>query len=332
MRAVPDPPMRRWEPPSYRVSDTGKVEGADRPDDPTNWGRWGEQDQRGTANLMTPDRIRAAAGLIRTGKRFSLALPIGGIPTPGYRDDPIHLMDYTTADLTLGDAGRAGLQVSDDHIVIALQATTQLDGLGHVGHDDLLYNGYWSGVVTARSGARRLGIHQLADGLVGRAVLVDVARQVGVDHLEKSFAIGPDLLDQTLAAQGVEVIAGDILLVRTGHIGWWFSLPDRDKSAFGGGEPGLSPRTVPWLAERDVAMVATDTLAAEVMPPEEGERPLAFHIRALRDLGLMIGEMLDLEELSADCAGDGVYEGFFVAMPMPVVGAVGSPINPLVIK
>ena len=97
-------------------------------------------------------------------------------------------------------------------------------------------------------------------------------------------------------------------------------------------EPGLSPRTVPWLAERDVAMVATDTLAAEVLPPEEGERPLAFHIGALRDLGLMIGEMLDLEELAADCAADGVYEGFFVAMPMPVVGAVGSPINPVVIK
>jgi kynurenine formamidase len=160
----------------------------------------------------------------------------------------------------------------------------------------------------------------------------NVARQVGVDYLEKSFAIGPDLLDQTVEAQGVEIGAGDILLVRTGHIGWWFSLPGDDKSAFGGGEPGLSPRTVPWLAERDVAMEATDTLAAKVIPAEKGERPLAFHIRALRDLGLMIGEMLDLEELAADCAADGVYEGFFVVMPMPVVGAVGSPINPLVIK
>jgi kynurenine formamidase len=241
-------------------------------------------------------------------------------------------MDYTVADLTLGDGGRSGLQVSDDYVMIALQATTQLDGLAHVGDGDRLYNGYWSGVVTARSGARRLGIQHLADGLVGRAVLLDVARQVGVDHLEKSFAIGPDLLDETVEAQSVEIGAGDILLVRTGHIGWWFSLPDGDKSAFAGGEPGLSPRTVPWLAERDVAMVATDTLAAEVLPPEEGERALAFHIRALRDLGLMIGEMLDLEELAADCAADGVYEAFFVAMPMPVVGAVGSPINPLVIK
>ena len=332
MRAIPDPPLRQWDPPNYRVAETGKIEGVDRPAHPTNWGRWGEDDQRGTANLMTADRIRAAGTLIRTGKRFSLALPIGGVPTPGYRSDPIHLMDYTVADLTLGDGGRSGLQVSDDYVMIPLQATTQLDGLAHVGDGDLLYNGYWSGVVTARSGARRLGIHHLADGLVGRAVLLDVARHVGVDHLEKSFAIGPDLLDRTVEAEGIEIGAGDVVLVRTGHIGWWFSLPDGDKGAFSGGEPGLSPRTVPWLAERDVAMVATDTLAAEVLPPEEGERPLAFHIGALRDLGLMIGEMLDLEELAADSAADGVYEGFFVAMPMPVVGAVGSPINPVVIK
>jgi kynurenine formamidase len=323
MRDVPDPPLRPWDPPSYRVDSEGKVVDA-APGTPNNWGRWGDDDQRGTFNLFTPERIAAAAALIRTGKRFSLGLPVGGPPMPGYRSPPLHFFNATTGDIVLGERG---IQYSDDYVVMALQATTQLDGLAHVGADDLLYNGFWAGLVTARSGARRLGVHHQADGIVGRAVVLDVARHVGTEPLEMGFAIGPDLLDETAAAQGVSVGAGDVLLVRTGLLGWLLEGNSVHRT-----EPGLSPRCAPWLAEHDIAMVATDTLGVEVLPPEEGQPPLGLHVSALRDLGLLLGELLDLDELAADCAADGVYECFFVAAPMPVVNGVGSPINPIAIK
>jgi kynurenine formamidase len=332
VRDVPEVPFAGWDPPGYRVDEQGKVVGA-RPGTPNNWGRFGADDQMGLANLFTPARVEAAGRLIRSGKRFSLALPIGP-PTPGgYRAEPAHLYRFAAGDGVLG-GGRGGdrYQVSDDYVFMALQASTQVDGFGHVGGDATFYNGYWAGLVTAAGGARRLGIHHLARGIVGRAVLLDVARHLGVDHLEPGFPVGPDELDGAAGAQGVTVGAGDILLVRTGHVGWKIGLAPDDPAASSRQEPGISTRAIPWLHEHDVAMVATDTAACSVVPPEPGDDFLTWHVAALRDLGLLVGELFDLDELAADCADDGVSEGFFVAAPMPVVGASGSPLNPIVVK
>ncbi|MEY2476175.1 MAG: hypothetical protein QOG87_1490 [Actinomycetota bacterium] len=328
MRDVPDQPLQPWKPPSYTVDVDGKVEGA-RAGEVNNWGRWGDHDQRGTANLLTPERVAEAAALVRTGKRFSLGLPIGGLPTPGYRSEPLHLFESTTGDKVLGEQG---LQYSDDYLVLNLQATTQIDALSHFGAGGRLYNGYWAGVVTSHSGAKRLGVHHLADGIVGRGVLLDVARQQGSDRLEPGFVIGPDELDAAAAGQGVDVRAGDVLMVRTGWLGWWIDEAGAGERHGYGDLPGVSPRCVPWLAERDVAFLATDTLAVEVVPPEKGAAPMALHVGALRDLGLLLGELFDLDALAADCAADGVYECFVVAAPLPVVNGVGSPLNPIAIK
>jgi kynurenine formamidase len=332
VRDVPDAPFAGWEPPDYRVDADGKVVGA-APGEPNNWGRFGALDQIGTANLLTAERVARAASLVRTGKRFSLALPIGR-PTPGgYRAEPAHLYGFAAGDGVLG-GGRGGArhQVSDDYIFMALQASTQVDGFGHVGADGTLYNGYWAGMVTAAGGARRLGIHHLARGIVGRAVLLDVARCEGVEHLEPGTPIGPDELDGTARAQGVDLEAGDIVLVRTGHIGWKLGLARDDPAAASRSEPGISTRAIPWLHDHDVAMIATDNAACSVVPPEPGDEFLTWHVAALRDLGLLVGELFDLDELADDCARDGVYEGLFAAAPMPIVGASGSPLNPLVMK
>ncbi|HEY7438205.1 MAG TPA: cyclase family protein [Acidimicrobiia bacterium] len=332
MRDLPDPPFSGWEPPDYTVDASGKVVGA-TPGTPNNWGRFGDDDQIGLANLFTPERIAAAGRLIRTGKRFSLALPIG-VPTPGgYRAEPAHLYNFAAGDGVLG-SGRGGerFPVSDDYVFMALQASTQVDGFGHVGGDSTLYNGYWAGLVTATGGAQRLGIHHLARGIVGRAVLLDVARHLGVDHLEPGFPVGPDELDGAAAAQGVAVEPGDVLLVRTGHIGWKLGLARDDPDTASRREPGISTRAIPWLHEHDVAMVATDTAACSVVPPEPGDEFLTWHVAALRDLGLLVGELFDLDELAEDCATDGTAEGFFVAAPMPIVGGSGSPLNPIVVK
>jgi kynurenine formamidase len=330
MRDIPDQPLQPWQPPDYTVDGDGKIVGA-RPGPVHNWGRWGETDQQGTANLLTPDRIAAAAQVIRTGKRFSLALPIGGVPTPGYRSEPLHLFESTTGDKVLGEQG---LQYSDDYLVMNLQATTQIDALSHFGAGARLYNGYWAGVVTSHSGAKRLGIHHVADGVVGRGMLLDVGRsEFGNDgRLPPGFSIGPEHLDACVDAQRVGVRAGDILLVRTGWLGWWMDEASRGSRHGFGDLPGISPRCAPWLAERDVAFLATDTLAVEVVPPEEGMPPMALHVAALRDLGLFLGELFDLDALADDCAADNVYECFVVAAPLPVVNGVGSPLNPIAIK
>src|SRR5579862_1990491 len=332
MRDIPDQPFAGWDPPDYSVDGRGKVVGA-APGPVHNWGRFGELDQLGTANHLTPERIAAAAALVKTGKRFSLALPIG-LPTPGgYRSEPLHFYGMAAGDSVLG-AGRGGARypVSDDYIVMALQASTQLDGFGHVGGDSTLYNGYWAGLVTATGGARRLGVHLLAAGIVGRAVLLDVARHLGVEHLEPGFPIGPDELEGAASAQHVSVGAGDIVLVHTGHVGWKLGLAAGSADALTRSEPGISTRAIPWLHDHDVAMIATDTAACSVVPPEPGDEFLTWHVAALRDLGLLVGELFDLDELAADCAADGVSEGFFVAAPMPIVGASGSPLNPIVVK
>jgi len=329
VRDIPDQPFAGWDPPAYRVDEQGKLVGA-LPGTPNNWGRFGDDDQIGTANFLTPERVVAAAALVRTGKRFTLGLPIG-LPTPGgYRAEPLHMYNFAAGDGILG-GGRGGdaFQASDDYIVMALQASTQLDGFGHVGGDHVLYNGYWAGLVNATSGARRLGIHHIArQSVVGRAVMLDVARHLGVEHLEPGFAIGADELDATAAAQGVDVGEGAIVLVRTGHLGWKMANPADP----GHNEPGIGMKAIPWLHSHDVAMVAVDNAACQVVPPEAGDPFLTWHVAALRDLGILVGELFDLDEFAADCAADGVYEAMFVASVMPVVGASGSPLNPIVIK
>jgi kynurenine formamidase len=332
VRDVPEPSFSGWEPPGYRVDESGKVVGV-TPGEPNNWGRFGEFDQIGTANLLTPERVARAARLVRTGKRFSLALPIG-VPTPGsYRAEPTHLYRFAAGDSVVG-AGRGGAryQVSDDYIFMALQASTQVDGFGHVGGDGALYNGFWAGLVTATGGAKRLGIHHLARGIVGRAVLLDVARSMGVAHLEPGFPVGPDELDRAAHAHGVAIEAGDVVLVRTGHLGRKIAQAPDDPASRSREEPGISTRAIPWLHEHDVAMIATDTAACSVVPPEPGDEFLTWHVAALRDLGLLVGELFDLDELADDCAQDHVYDGMFVAAPMPIVGASGSPLNPIVLK
>jgi kynurenine formamidase len=327
MRTVPDEPLSEWTPPSYTVDGYGKVRGA-QPGSPNNWGRWGELDQKGTANLLTAERVARAARLAQSGKRFSLALPVGGgQPNVGTRPDLLHLFSRTTADFLLGDSGLHGVQTSDDIVVLPLQATTQLDGHAHFGHSDSLYNGFWAGLVTAGSGARRLGVHHQAEGIVGRGVLLDVARADDIDPFEST--ITADMLEATMAAQDVTVEPGDILLVRTGFLGTWLGNPDLRVRRR---QSGLALDTIPWLAKRDVSMVAADNRTVEAIPGPPGHPLLPWHRAALRDLGLLVGELFDLDALAEDCADDGAYEFLFAASPLPIVNAVGSPLNPLAIK
>lgn len=293
-----------------------------------NWGRWGAHDELGTINLITPDVIKRAASCVRTGKTFSLALPLGadGPQTgaiPG-RENPRHRMTAINQPL-LGDP--ALFCMSDDAVEMGLQAATHWDSLAHVSYDGRIYNGHPISSID-ESGAARCGIDKVRS-LVSRGVLLDVARARGLSRLEPGYAITAEDLDAAEVQAGVTVAAGDIALIRTGHIQL---LHAGDKNAYAAPSPGPSLKTVEWFRARDVAAVATDTLTFEVFPPERKDAFLPVHLLHLVEMGLTQGQNFDFEELAEDCAADGVYACLLEASPEPFVGGLGSPVNPVAVK
>lgn len=324
-----------WTPPVFSVDANGKVIGYVNDRTPNNWGRWGDLDEKGTANLLTPERVAAAARLIETGQVVSCAIPLDSTgPVHPTRTGVVHLYGYTGSDFVAGTkAGQdyPGFQGTDDYIFMPLQGSTQWDGLSHFFYKDTMYNGFWIGNVESYAGARRGSIHQMKDTLVGRGVLLDLPKFKGVDRLQPQYGITPDDLDACAEAQGVTVGEGDMLVVRTGHVPWFYQLQDK-MEYWKVGAPGITRAVVDWLAEKDVAALAMDNIAVEVEPFEEPyDHVYPLHARLIRDLGLTLGEVWWLEDLSATCAELGRYEFFLSAPPLNVTNASGSPANPVAI-
>jgi kynurenine formamidase len=295
----------------------------------SNWGRWGPDDERGTVNFITPDVIRRAAACVKRGQVFSLALPFDGDGPQfgqGGRVNPVHLMTSLHNPMSPDPDGP---RYADDVIVMPLQCATQWDSLAHVHYGGQLYNGHAVSTLTP-AGAARNGIDKIAAGIVSRGILLDVARAVGEERLAPGRVIGPDDLEAAERAQGVRVESGDVLLLRTGHIRAF--TVERDRVAYMKQMPGLGVSCVEWLHAREVAAVASDTSMVEVWPPQDPSVLFPVHTLCIRDMGLTLGEMFDLEALAADCVADGVWTFLFTAPPLPVTGGVGSPINPLAVK
>jgi len=293
-----------------------------------NWGRWGDDDEIGTLNLITADVVRQAATCVRRGEAFPLAVPLsldgpqtGAVPG---RINPLRTMVAINEPLT-GDPTQ--FCSSDDVVVMGLQAGTHWDSLAHVSYDGRLYNGFPPASVSA-AGAARCGIDKVRS-LVSRGVLLDVARAKGLERLEPGYPLTATDLDAAEEQARVTVGAGDVVLLRTGqmqllHEGrkWDYTYPS----------PGPSTMTVQWFRDRDVAAVATDTLTYEVCPFERDDVILPVHLLHLVEMGMTQGQNFDLEALAADCAADGVYEVFLEATPEPFVGGLGTPVNPVAIK
>jgi kynurenine formamidase len=296
----------------------------------SNWGRWGDDDQLGTLNFVTPQKRVQAAGLVKTGKIIDLGMPFDGngpqAGGPAGRFNPIHLMRLTPADQL---ASSDGLIAADDVIIMGLQCATQWDALSHVGYDGSFYNNTPASAIASWTGATRLGFAECVQRLISRGVLLDIARLKGVDRLDVSTEIMPADLSAAEERQGVQVESGDVLLIRTGHYQYFL---EGDSATYRGDAPGLGVDCVEWLHEREVAAVAMDNTAVEVWPCKvEGSR-IPFHMVAIRDVGLTLGEMFNLEELAADCEDDGVWEFMFCAPGLKVSNAVGSPVTPMVMK
>jgi kynurenine formamidase len=295
----------------------------------SNWGRWGADDERGTLNFITPDVLRRAAACVRRGVAFALGLPFGSEGPQigqGGRVNPVHLM--TATDGRLG-ADPDGPRYADDWLMLPLQCATQWDSLAHVWYDGQLYNGFPSSTVTP-AGAERNGIDKIGAGIVSRGVLLDVARSKGVERLAPGYAIMPADLEAAEKTQGIRAERGDVLLVRTGHVQVF--TRDGDRVGYMRQMPGLGVACVEWLHQREVAAVASDTNAVEVIPFEQPGTLLPVHALCIRDVGLTLGEMFDLDALADDCARDGVWEMLFSAPALRVAAGVGSPLNPLVVK
>lgn len=303
----------------------------------SNWDRWGADDVHGTMNFLDDAKRASAAGLVTRGASFSLSLQFNmDGPQKGWRrrTNPVHTMLDTGTDAEAGIQGFPhGLGGADDVVSMPLQCSTQWDGLGHIFDHGRAWNGRPAGQVVTSEGDRVTGIETVADLIVGRGVLLDVGRVVGVDgQLPDGFAITTEHLERTISAQGQTsaVGRGDIVLVRTGQL--TRALSDGWKDYAGGAAPGLSFTTADWLHDTEIAAIATDTWGFEVRPNEFDVAFQPLHQVAIPNIGLFLGEMWNLDALAADCAADGVYEFFLTAAPIPVTGAVGAPVNPVAVK
>jgi kynurenine formamidase len=299
-----------------------------------NWGRWGPEDEAGTLNFIAPADVVAAGKLIRRGKVFSLGLnfdrngPQRGLW--GNRFNPIHTMLATGTDAVSGAQDKGGLRYADDMVSLPMQCGTQWDALGHIFYDEKMWNGYDARLVDS-NGAQKNSIDKVKDRMVGRGVLLDVARHLSVPFLEDGMAITNEDLDATAKAQGVEVRRGDFVIVRTGQMEQRLDAGEWGGYA-GGDAPGLAFETAEWIFRKEIGAICTDTWGCEVRPNETTEASQPWHWVVIPMIGITMGEIFYLRDLAEDCAQDHVYEFLFCAPPLPVTRAVGSPINPMAVK
>lgn len=283
----------------------------------SNWGRWGPDDQLGTLNYLTPARRVEAAAQIRTGR----VVPLGrefGVGTPNLRDFSYEMRSYT--DEPPEEAGSLDVVKLNCHGF----AVTHVDALCHIytpGGRDGMYNGYSVDNATD-SGSAVLGIeHVGAVGIVGRGVLLDVARVRGVP-LPLGTAITPDDLEAAERAANVVVGEGDILFIRNGA---------GPANTYRHGS-GLHGSCLPWLHDRRVAVLANDS-DGDVHPAPAGFDmwPEPVHMVGIPYLGLTLLDQAELDGLSAACAEEGRWTFFVSAAPWRFRGGTGSAVNPLAI-
>ena len=285
-------------------------------DELSNWGRWGDDDQLGALNHITADHTRAAAASVTTGVTVSLSRPLPTKVGPENPDPVVHEMLRAAV-----DGGSA------DSITVAPHgyATTHIDALCHI-NGERLYNGYPIDTVTAQ-GATELGIHSLADGVVTRGVLLDVARHRGLDWLEPGDPVGPDELAEVAAGAGVEIGAGDLLVVRTGR---WARSEAEGPWAPSDGLAGLHASCLPWLHERRVAALGSDGVSDVIPSGVDGVR-LPIHHVAIVAIGLHLFDNLELEPLATACADHDRWTFLITVAPLVLLGGTGSPVNPIAV-
>jgi kynurenine formamidase len=297
----------------------GSREPGDGPPEGGNWSRWGPDDERGALNLIGPDAVRRGMAAVRTGESVTLGLPMiaGKGPLAAMRQPMQHFMARDGGDYAAGLPERGGFGFADDSILVACHGTTHLDALAHVWRDGQMWNGFPASSVTSR-GAARCGIEN-AGPVVTRGLFLDFA--ASGPGLAPGEAISAARLADAVAAAGLAPEPGDALLLRTGWLRQW-----RDGTAGVDSCPGLGLDCAGWLRDQGIALAGADNIAVEAFPSPDGA-VMPLHIAAIRDRGIYLLELLDLEEL----ARRGVTEFLLVVAPLNIVGGVGSPVAPVAV-
>ena len=278
------------------------------------WAKWGEQDERGALNQIGAEEVKRAFGLVRNGKVMSLAQPLSAeTPVPGHRAPMQHFMGRDGGDYAAGGKRPGGFQFAEDTVIMSMHFGTHIDALCHAWYDDKLYNGFPSNGTRSTTGAARCGVEKMGS-IIGRGVLLDLVALKG-QPLGLGEAVNREMIEH------VKVEKGDIVLIRTGWLETKLSSPD-----YYDGEPGIDVGAARWLAERGVAAVGADNFAVEPIPfPPEKVFPV--HQCLIRDFGIPLIEGLVLAPL----AEAGASSFLFIAAPLPIRGATGSPLVPLAV-
>ena len=290
-----------------------------------NWGRWGDDDEAGALNLLTPERRAAAAANVNVGEAVSCARELPVRPNAENPHPALHMMVRGGDDCVIPGIG---MESTMDFVGVAFHgmATSHIDALCHVFVDEQMYNGFPASEVKS-TGARKGSIMCAKDGVVGRGVLLDIPGLTGVSHLEPGTAITVDQLEAAEERQSVTVGQGDILLVGTGRdakraeSGPWHP--------FQGGLAGLHPECIPWLKERDISVLGCDGVS-DALP---GNNPSAWampvHQCVIVAMGVHLLDNLRLDFLSDACARHQQWSFLFTVAPLRIEGGTGSPANPI---
>lgn len=290
---------------------------------PSNWGRWGPDDQRGTLNLITPEVRRAALGSAVSGRTVSCARAI----VPGFRPYQRGASAVEFAMVRSGaEAPPDAPAGASERIAMVFHGryVTHLDAPAHVFDRGRLYNGASASDV-GTAGAHTHAVTLAGDGILTRGVLLDAARHRGVAELPDGAAVEPDELDSVARAQGVAVRAGDAVLLRTGHGARVASWREGDVPL--AGYAGWAASCLPWLRRHDVSVAGADT----AQDPLPGSPAYDLHVTGIVQLGLWLLDNCDLEELSAVCAQEQRWDFLFLIAPLRLHGGTGSPVNPIAV-
>lgn len=305
-------------------------------DSPKNWGKWGSDDEVGSLNYLTQAEVLRGVASVRSGKTFTLQIQMGhpkGDPVwPGRSQARrMNVMDKGHYLCGKGPLFPGLAEYADDMMIMYLQGSTQYDALGHVWYGGRIWNGY--DARTTVGGLDKASVAPIAErGVVGRGILLDMARFRGKDNLDAAETFTHEDLENCAKAQGVTIEKHDILIIRTNFLKLFFEDQESFYTDFC--EPGLtySPELVRWFQEREIPNLVTDTIANEVTTDPESKVALPLHCALMRNLGIALTEICDLEKLAASCAEDGQYTFLYTAAPLKVNRASGSPVNPVVIK
>ena len=294
----------------------------------SNWGRWGQDDQKGTLNLVTPETTKRALGLVREGVSVSCARPV---TFEAAADTPIPPTHYMRGG---GDKYRPGegpdRQAVSDYIGMVFHGhtVTHVDSLCHFMWDGKMYNGASSTLIDSRDGAQSHDVTAAELGILTRGVLVDAARLRGVEAIARGDGVGLDDVEKAERECGFTIQEGDVLLLRTGQLGHRDRHGAVDVNV--AGSSGPQPELLPLFKERGIAVMGSDT-GNDVAPNTYPRFSNPVHQIGIVALGLWILDNAWLDDLSEACAARNRWEFLISINPLRMPTVTGSPVNPIAV-